>query len=420
MTSSAKTMMSANNMESHNLTGQASRVTRHAIEPGARVGVLGGGQLGAFFAMAARRLGYGVAVWDPDPDAPGLPLADLPIAAPFADPAALGTFAEAVAAVTVEWENVPASLVAALERQCPARPSGTVLRTLQDRLEQKTFLAARGFPVAPFRPIESPDDLKGPDPFGFPCLCKTATAGYDGKGQWRLSGFRDLEAMQDRVRQGRRAGRRWILEEWVPFRKELSVLVGRGADGDRRVYPPVENLHEGGILRATRAPALLEPGLADQGRALAGSVIEALEGVGLFCVELFLLADDRLLINEIAPRPHNSGHYTLDACPVSQFEQQVRALCGLPLGEVRLLCPAAMLNILGGEVDRLASGEGLLALMRTPGAKLHLYGKRVARPGRKMGHVTLLAEDPEEAWRGLTRLWRALSPDRELPSVPTP
>lgn len=390
------------------------------LELGKMVGVLGGGQLGAFFAMAARRLGYQVGVWDPDPDAPGLKWADLPIVASFTELEPLEQFIKSVAAVTYEWENIPVSLVEALEPQHPARPSSKVLRILQDRLEQKTFLAARGFPIAPFCSVQVPDDLKAAESFGFPCVCKTVTAGYDGKGQWRLSGFEDLEAFQKWFGQSQMAGRRWILEKWILFQKELSLLVVRGADGERRVYPPAENLHEAGILRVTRVPALLEPTLVDQATALADSVIETLDGVGVFCVEMFLLPDDRLVINEISPRPHNSGHYTLDACSVSQFEQQVRTLCGLPLGEVRLLCPAVMLNILGEEADYLASGEGLLTLMRTPGAKLHLYGKRVARPGRKMGHVTLLIQDPEEAWKALERLWQILIPGRRLPSVPIP
>ncbi len=390
------------------------------IEPGMRVGVLGGGQLGMFFSLAARRLGYQVAVWDPDAGAPGLRVADLPIAAPFSDSEALGRFAESVAAVTYEWENIPASLVEILEQQRPVKPSGKVLRLLQDRLDQKSFLAARGFPVAPFRPVQSADDLLAAGEIGFPSLCKTATAGYDGKGQWRLSRAQDVPALQEQLRRDQPAGRRWILEEWVPFHKELSVLVVRGGDGNRLAYPPVENLHDAGILRVTRVPVPLESSLAEKTMTLAGSVVDALEGVGVFCVEMFLLADGRLVINEVAPRPHNSGHYTLDACPVSQFEQQVRALCGLPLGEVRLLCPAVMVNILGEEVHRLASGAGLQTLMQTPGATLHLYGKRVTRPGRKMGHVTLLAEDPKEAWTRFEKLWRVLNPDRPLPSVPTP
>lgn len=378
----------------------------YLVEPGAMVGVLGGGQLGAMFAGAARRLGYRVAVWDPDPWAPALKGADLSLSQSFADPVSLEAFATAVSAATYEWENVPAEVADALERRVPVRPAAQVLRLLQDRFEQKTFLASHGFPVVPFRGATSLDQLSQAEEVGFPCLCKTARAGYDGKGQWRLSGTHDVMVLQERLRVqdlGRESGlavgrTRWILEQFLSFDKELSVLVTRAQHGERRTYPAVENLHEAGILRVTRVPAQIEPRTADRARALAEAVVEALEGVGVFCVELFLMRDGRLFINEVAPRPHNSGHYTLDACTVSQFEQQVRAVCGLPLGEVRLLCPAVMVNLIGEDLNRVTVGEGLRELLRAPGAKLHVYGKRPIRPGRKMGHVTFLGEKPDDAW----------------------
>ncbi|TAJ23435.1 MAG: ATP-grasp domain-containing protein [Nitrospirae bacterium] len=200
----------------------------------------------------------------------------------------------------------------------------------------------------------------------------------------------------------------WIYEQFLAFAKELSVLVVRAQDGAQRLYPTVENVHEAGILRTTRVPADVEPGIAELAGTLAGSVVEALEGVGVFCVELFLMPDGRLFINEVAPRPHNSGHYTLDACTVSQFEQQVRAVCGLPLGEVRLLSPAVMVNLIGEDFTRASTGDGLTHLLRQPGAKLHLYGKKSVRPDRKMGHVTFLAEKPEHAWEAAVALRKTL------------
>lgn len=377
------------------------------IEPGAMIGVLGGGQLGAMFAVAARRLGYRVAVWDQDEAAPALKIADLPIGAPFTDQEALARFADSIRAATYEWENIPVTVCEALEQRLPVRPASRILRILQHRLEQKQFLAGHNIPVAAFKPIAKPGDLPAAaESIGFPCLCKTATHGYDGKGQWRLAGASEVASVREQL--GRQAHSPWVLEQFLAFDKELSVLVVRGADGDKRVYPTVENVHESGILRTTRVPAEIDPRLAQQAGDLAASVVEALEGVGVFCVELFLMPDGRLFVNEVAPRPHNSGHYTLDACTVSQFEQQVRALCGLPLGDVRLLCPAVMVNLIGEDVTKVSAGKGLETLLRQPGAKLHLYGKTSVRPGRKMGHVTFLAEKPEQAWESAQTLRRVL------------
>nr|MBI3614846.1 5-(carboxyamino)imidazole ribonucleotide synthase [Nitrospirota bacterium] len=372
------------------------------------VGVLGGGQLGAMFAVAARRLGYRVSVWDQDADAPALKIADLPVTAPFTDQAALDRFAGSSRAVTYEWENIPVALGEALEQRLPVRPASRILRILQHRVEQKQFLVSHKIPVASFKPVAAPADLRAAtEAIGFPCLCKTATHGYDGKGQWRLAGPQDLPSVQEQL--SRQAHSPWVLENFLAFDKELSVLVVRGADGDKRVYPTVENVHEAGILRTSRVPAEIDPRLAQRAGELAASVVEALDGVGVFCVELFLMPDGRLFVNEVAPRPHNSGHYTLDVCTVSQFEQQVRAVCGLPLGEVRLLCPAVMVNLIGTDFTKVSAGEGLTKLLRHPGAKLHLYGKQSVRPGRKMGHVTFLAEKPDEAWESALGLQRALN-----------
>jgi len=389
-------------------TPHASRLAPHAIQPGSMLGVLGGGQLGAMFTTAAKRLGYRVAAWDPDTDAPALKLADLPLAAPFTDDTSLEKFAAAVKAATYEWENVPAAMVRALEQRVPVRPAPRILQTIQDRLAQKTFLAERGIPVAPFHAVTSPDRLAVPDTVGFPALCKTATLGYDGKGQWRLSGPADVGSLKDELRALPREHQRWIVERFLPFEKELSVLVVRSQEGERRLYPVVENVHEAGILSTTRVPARIDQKTAGQAAALAGSVADALDGIGVFCVELFLMKDGQMFVNEVAPRPHNSGHYTLDACPVSQFEQQVRAVCGLPLGEVKLTSPAAMVNLIGEDFTKATTDERVRTFLRQSGAKLHVYGKKSVRPGRKMGHVTFLAASADAAWASASALKQLL------------
>jgi 5-(carboxyamino)imidazole ribonucleotide synthase len=384
------------------------------ILPGTMLGVLGGGQLGAMFATAARRLGYRVAVWDPDPDAPAHPIADRSFSRPFTDCDALKEFGTVVSAVTYEWENIPVSVAEALEQSVPVRPASAILRVLQNRLDHKSFLAEHGFPVAPFRGLSHPKELTDAAvAIGFPCLCKAATAGYDGKGQWRLSSVSEAASLQERLSQSASSNDRWIIEQFLGFTKELSVLVVRAANGDRRVYPVAENVHEAGILRTTLVPAAIEAVIAERAQAIAIATIEALTGVGVFCIELFVMPDDALLINEIAPRPHNSGHYTLDACTVSQFEQQVRALCDLPLGEVRLLSPAAMINLIGEDLTRARSEEALIALLGTPGSKLHVYEKKSMRPGRKMGHVTFLAEQAGRALNHVVSLQRSLSGVKE-------
>ena len=360
--------------------------------------------MGAMFASAARRLGYRTVVWDPDRDAPALRQADLPIVASFTDSAAFTRFSESIEAATYEWENVPFSIGAELEKRVPVRPAPRILQILQDRVDQKRFLAERNIPVVPFQPLHSLSDLVISEDIGYPALCKTATSGYDGKGQWRLDRPLDVDRLREHFRDQTASPGGWIIEQLVPFAKELSVVVVRGADGETRTYPVADNLHEGGILRVSRVPADVESKIAEQAQTLARSVVEALNGIGVFCIEMFLMPEGRLFVNEVAPRPHNSGHYTLDACTVSQFEQQVRALCGLPLGEVRQLSPAVMLNLLGDELIQVAAGEGLTRLLAIPGTKLRIYGKTTIRPRRKMGHVTFLAEKGETAWEEVLAL----------------
>jgi len=387
-------------------------VTFKVIEPGSVLGVLGGGQLGAMFTVAAQRLGYRVAVWDPDPDAPAHRLAQRSFPASFSDQATLGQFLDLVSAVTYEWENVPADLCRTLEATKPVRPSGAILRMIQDRLDQKGFLAARGLPVVPFLPLAGSKQLPAVvGKVGYPALVKTATAGYDGKGQWPINDESDLGRVEGALHESTRPGIRWIVEGLVSFDRELSILVVRGMDEQTRVYPLVENEHEKGILRTTFVPAQVPSEIAGRAMTLAVQAVEALQGIGVFCLELFHMPNGELLINEIAPRPHNSGHYTLDACSVSQFEQQVRALCGLPLGEVRLLKAAAMVNLIGSDAMTIQE-TGCRALLDMPGTFLHLYGKRTIRPRRKMGHVTFLADSLSLAQELAQQLRRGLASGR--------
>ncbi|MCP9442269.1 MAG: 5-(carboxyamino)imidazole ribonucleotide synthase [Nitrospira sp.] len=388
-------------------------MTQMILEPGSVLGVLGGGQLGAMFAGAARRMGYRVAVWDPDPDAPAHVVADRSFVSSFFDAQSFEAFSRFVHAITFEWENVPAELCERFEQCHPVRPSSAVLRTIQDRIAQKQFLVASALPVPAFVPLDSPTQLaEAVKQVGLPAVCKTVRSGYDGKGQWIIRQPAEVEMVVHALQQMESSCSKWILEQLVPFEREVSALVVRGHDGECRTYPAVYNLHEGGILRLTCVPSSLPPETEQTVASLARQAVEELNGIGVFCVEFFETSKG-FLINEIAPRPHNSGHYTMDACTVSQFEQQVRVLCGMPLGEIRLLSPAAMVNLLGAEAQAVTTGQQYRELTSVPGAVLHLYGKRVVRPGRKMGHVTFLAERAEETVERATRLIRLLQPSEE-------
>jgi 5-(carboxyamino)imidazole ribonucleotide synthase len=360
--------------------------------------VLGGGQLGAMFVAAAARFDYRVAVWDPDPDAPAHRLASFSFSSPFADQQAFTEFGNLVSVVTYEWENVPATLCEGLERTKPVRPASSVLRRIQNRLLQKTFLAGQGFPVPRFASLTEPNRLPElVEQLGCPAVCKTATAGYDGKGQWMVGDQASISAVTEALAASSRKGTEWIVENFVPFERELSILVARGIDGQTSIYPLVENVHEQGILRTTIVPATVPAGVAERSADLARAVVARMDGIGVFCLELFLLPDEQVLINEVAPRPHNSGHYTLDACDVSQFEQQARVVAGMPPQEVRLTSPAAMVNLIGEDAETVKHDTECRRLLAVPGAYMHEYGKRVIRPRRKMGHVTFLAHDVEAA-----------------------
>jgi 5-(carboxyamino)imidazole ribonucleotide synthase len=361
------------------------------VPPGAAVGVLGSGQLGRMFAMAARRLGYRVHTFSPDRDTPTGQVADLEVAAPYDDLDAVAAFARQVAVVTFEFENVPAATVEAAAAHAAVRPSGRVLHVAQQRLREKTFLAAAGLPVPRFVPVRSLEDLgKGLGAIGLPAVLKQAAWGYDGKGQVLIHAAADAASAWTAV--GRQES---VLEAFVDFEREVSVVAARGLDGCVADYGVIENVHRRHVLDVSMAPATVPATVAAEAVRLTAAVLEALDVVGVLCVEFFLTRDGRLLINELAPRPHNSGHLTVDACLTSQFEQQLRAVCGLPLGSTERLRPAAMANLLG---DLWEGGEpDWRSTLALSDVKLHLYGKTEARPGRKMGHLTALAATAEEA-----------------------
>jgi len=347
------------------------------IPPGATLGILGGGQLGRMTALAAARLGYSCHVFAPEPDSPAFAVARATCTS-YEDQRALEAFAASVSVVTLEFENVPVAALELLSRRVPVRPNAAVLAVTQDRLAEKRFLTKHRFPVAPHREVRDPAEARQALPaLGGRGVLKTTRFGYDGRGQRIVESPREAEEAFAALGIGPK-----VLEAFVDFEREISVVTARRADGARASYPPVENRHEHHILRTTLAPASIAPSLAAEAVALAEAVARALDVVGLLAVEMFVTRDGRLLINELAPRPHNSGHWTLDACPVSQFEQLVRAVCDLPLGDPTPFAAAVMDNLLGEEV------RAWPRLLAEPGARVHLYGKHEIRPGRKMGHVT--------------------------------
>jgi 5-(carboxyamino)imidazole ribonucleotide synthase len=362
-----------------------------AVLPGHAIGVLGSGQLGRMFAIAARRMGYRVHTLSPDEDTPTGQVADLEVNADYEDLDAVRKFASAVSVVTFEFENVPAATAAAAAECAPVRPAGQILHTTQHRLREKTFLYHSGLPVTPFRPIRSLQELtEAASELGLPAILKTADFGYDGKGQFRIGFPSDFEPAWKAV-----GAREAVLEAFVDFDCEISVVAARSGAGDFVHYEAIENRHRNGILDLSTAPARVSPKVAAEAVEIARAVLEKLQVVGVLCTEFFVCKNGRILINELAPRPHNSGHFTVDANLTSQFEQQLRAVCGLPLGDVRQFTPAAMANLLG---DLWNSGEpDWAAAISVPDVKLHLYGKLDPRPGRKMGHLTALAATPEQA-----------------------
>ena len=367
----------------------------HPIRPGATLGLLGGGQLGRMFTLAARDLGFRVHALDPGHDCPAGQVADFEVRAHFNDIYAAQALARGVDVMTVEFENIPSSTLEAVAEICPMHPSAFVVHTVQHRLREKRFLVEHGFPVTPFREINSEADLReAASGLGLPAVLKTASFGYDGKGQQKLDATTDLGAAFRAL--GAQGGQQGILEAWVPFELECSVICARSARGESAVWPVAENVHVRHILDTTVMPARISSEIAVAAQSTALRIAEALEIVGILTVEFFIKPGGELLVNELAPRPHNSGHATIDACVTSQFEQQVRAVCGLPLGATTLLKPAAMANLLGElwPKDGEPAWENLLAF---PDVKLHLYGKTEARHGRKMGHLTALGDTTQEA-----------------------
>ena len=373
------------------------------IPPGSTIGVLGSGQLGRMFAIAARRMGYRVHTLSPDYDTPTGQVADREIQAAYDDLDAVRAFARGVDVVTFEFENVSAAAAEAAAEHAPVRPAGSVLHTTQNRLREKGFLASAGFPVTQFRPVRSLEDLTAAlADLGTPAVLKTAGWGYDGKGQAKIAAPAEAAVAWEAI--GRQEA---ILEAFVDFDREVSVVAARGLDGSFAHFGVIENRHRRHILDVSIAPAAVSPSIEEDAVEIARGILEGLGVAGVLCVEMFLTADGRLLVNELAPRPHNSGHLTFDACLSSQFEQQLRAITGLSLGSTELLRPAAMANLLG---DLWAHGEpDWAAACRFPDVKLHLYGKAEPRPGRKMGHLTALAETAEEALQKVLAAREALT-----------
>ncbi len=361
------------------------------ILPGRTLGLLGGGQLGRMFTQAAQRMGFEVMVLDPDPDSPAGRIVPRHLQASYLDQSALEALGKSSAGVTTEFENVPASALTFLQRFCPVRPGPRAVELTQDRMVEKTFARSRGLGTADFRAVLGDDDVAAAfGAIGAPALLKTARLGYDGKGQAEVGSIADIRAAFERF--GRQP---CILEQRVELALELSVVLARGSDGTVVTFPVAENRHVGGILDVTVVPARVDAGLSQRAGEAAVTLAASMDYVGTMAVEFFVSRTGELLVNEIAPRPHNSGHYTLDACPTDQFEQQVRALAGLPLGDTALLSPVAMVNLLGDLwTDGVPRWERALSDARV---HLHLYGKTEARPGRKMGHLNVLADSPEAA-----------------------
>ena len=354
------------------------------LPPGSTIGILGGGQLGRMTALAAARLGYRCHVFCPDPGSPLTQVTDLSTIAAYDDEAALARFAEAIDVVTFEFENVPHAAAAFLDARVPVRPSPRILAICQDRLREKDFLNTHDVATARYAEVSGPDGLeRALRDIGRPAVLKTTRLGYDGKGQVSIQPETDARQAWEEMLSGSLDARPvGILEGYVDFLLEISVIVAREPGGSLATFVPVENLHRNHILDQTIVPARIGPVVADRAEAIARHIAESLELEGILAVEMFVTDDERVLVNELAPRPHNSGHWTIDAAVTSQFEQVVRAIAGLPLGSTDRLADAVMKNLLG---DEAAAWRKQLS---DPMAKLHLYGKRESRPGRKMGHVT--------------------------------
>ncbi|MGZ0050961.1 5-(carboxyamino)imidazole ribonucleotide synthase [Brevibacillus gelatini] len=361
------------------------------IKPGSTLGILGGGQLGRMIALAGRAMGYRFVTMDPTADAPCGQTADKQIVASYDDVEAAMQLASVSDVISYEFENVDAQVAEVLETHAYVPQGSRLLRITQNRISEKTAIREIGIPVAAFRVVNSLQDLQAAvAELGLPAVMKTATGGYDGKGQWVLRSEDELAEAYETLA---KAGTELIVEQFVPFQMELSVIAARNPDGELAVFPAAENIHRENILHLSIVPARVPAEVKARAEEIARTIVEKLDVVGLIAVEMFLTADGQLYVNELAPRPHNSGHYTMDACVTSQFEQHVRAVCNLPLGSTELLSPVVMVNILGEHLQPVL--EQIDKLPRT--AKLHLYGKAESKAKRKMGHINVLAPTVEEA-----------------------
>ncbi|SDW70348.1 5-(carboxyamino)imidazole ribonucleotide synthase [Paenibacillus sp. CF384] len=378
------------------------------ILPGATVGILGGGQLGRMMANAGSAMGYRFIALDPTPDAPTGQVAGQIVAA-YDNRDAARELAERSDVITYEFENVDAGVAAMLMEESYVPQGSELLYTTQHRLREKRAIEAAGVKVAPYAEVRSADELReAVGRFGLPCVLKTAMGGYDGKGQWVIRSEAEIDEAFETLN---RAGTELVLEQFIRFQKELSVIAARSPQGEIRTFPAAENIHVDNILHLSIVPARIDEELQREAERLAARIAEGLGAVGLIAVELFLTEDGELFVNELAPRPHNSGHYTMEACRTSQFEQHVRAVCGLPLGDTALLTPVVMVNVLGEHVEpllELIAKQDEHAERLGVAPKIHLYGKHEAKHKRKMGHVNVLAADVEQAlaWISETNIWR--------------
>ena len=363
--------------------------------------MLGGGQLGRMFTVAARTLGYRVIVLEPDPHSPAGQLADEHIVAAYDDTAALTAFGQQCDVITTEFENIPAPTLASLAQFCPVRPSATAVETTQDRIVEKEFVRSCGLLPVPFAAIRAVEDIAVQSTVKYPAILKTARLGYDGKGQATVHSVAEAEAAF--VQMGSVA---CVLEQRVDLEREISVILARSVAGDVRCFPVAENEHRGGILHQTIVPARISDTLVQSAQAAATRIADKLDFIGVMAVEFFITQQGELLVNQMAPRTHNSGHYTQDACITSQFEQQVRMVCDLPFGDTHLLSPVVMVNLLG-DVWHGTQPEWL-SVLQSPNTKLHLYGKREARAGRKMGHYCTLADQVVDAIQEAGRIFGKL------------
>ena len=349
------------------------------IPIGSTLGMIAGGQIGGFFAEAALRIGYKTVIWDPDINAPAKRFAVKAFTGDFTDNQIKTEFEKSVSALSIEWENVPSDLIKSLEKTITVKPGSKSLSLAQDRIKEKTFLSKNKFPVTEHLGIKNIHDINKVS-FGFPWIIKTSTLGYDGHGQWYIKNIDDISELKANPNP-------MIVEKVVEYKCELSVVIAIDDNNNLIAYPPTENIHENGILKMSISPARITNQIEDKAVSLASSVIKAIGDPGVFCVEMFLTKDDALLVNEIAPRPHNSGHHTIDAFSISQYEHQVRILTGLPIKNPVMITKSVLLNILGDEFTNLTNHANLTEILKSLDAKLYLYGKISVRPGRKMGHI---------------------------------